>query len=619
MPYVTQTFSAGQVFTAAQANQVQTNLNLVRTSHISSAAPAELANGVMWLDTSPASASGYWDLKTFAGSSWIKEGRFYPNSNHFVPYRANSLLGTAAVRDVGTSVGDLVVLSTVSGNAALPALDGSQLFGRYAPLTGNGLQTLPSSAVVSINPNNGEVIRLLHSVAIGSLVITSPSTVQELFILREALTSRAQGLVWPTSINWKNGTAPTLSDGVGTIDLVRLLTNNAGTSWFGDYITNASVGLGTYAFAWGNNNNGQVGDNSTTNRTAPTQIGSSTASWTKLIFGGYVTNVNCLTGFSFGISGDNLLYGWGTNSFYELGLGDTTRRTIPTAIGSATWREISAGQATDQTTGSLVVGVKLDGTLWAWGTWRGPGAGGDDALMTAPTQVGTLANWRQVVVGALATTALFDDVWATNSAGQVFRITHVGTTSTLVTTLSAVVAPGSTQVFAQQVAINGFTGQTTRLWITTSGTLFGYGENAKGQLGQNTTTDITDPVSAVQIGSGQTWTKIAISVNQHVFAIDANQDLYAWGNGESGALATGTSSDQFLPTRVGCGISWADVALGYRFTLALDVDGRLYGAGAGFDGYSLTGATGSSLSQIGSLTTWRTLAAGPTTAGATRD
>ena len=38
-------------------------------------------------------------------------------------------LGTASTKDVGSAIGDVVLLGDVGGNAALPAVDGSQLTG----------------------------------------------------------------------------------------------------------------------------------------------------------------------------------------------------------------------------------------------------------------------------------------------------------------------------------------------------------------------------------------------------------------------------------------------------------------------------------------------------------
>lgn len=60
MAYTSQTFSVGQILTAAQMNALQTSMDEVRIQHQGTTAPAELATGVMWLDTT---TTGAWVLK----------------------------------------------------------------------------------------------------------------------------------------------------------------------------------------------------------------------------------------------------------------------------------------------------------------------------------------------------------------------------------------------------------------------------------------------------------------------------------------------------------------------------------------------------------------------------
>ena len=46
-------------------------------------------------------------------------------------------------------------------------------------------------------------------------------------------TTGSNKVVWPASIKWANGRVPILSYGVGTVDMVSLITQDKGTTWRG--------------------------------------------------------------------------------------------------------------------------------------------------------------------------------------------------------------------------------------------------------------------------------------------------------------------------------------------------------------------------------------------------
>src|SRR3989338_9110551 len=79
------------------------------------------------------------------------------------------------------------------------------------------------------------------------------------------------------------------------------------------------------------------------------------------------------------------LWAWGSNSYGQLGLGDTTSRSSPVQVGTlTTWTSFAGG-------GSHSLAGKTDGTLWAWGSNNSGRLGlGDIANRSSPVQVGTL-------------------------------------------------------------------------------------------------------------------------------------------------------------------------------------------------------------------------------------
>ena len=132
-------------------------------------------------------------------------------------------------------------------------------------------------------------------------------------------------------------------------------------------------------YAWGYNNNGQLGDGTTTNRHIPTQIG--TSNWNSVAGGDF---------HSLGISGGKL-YAWGRNSSGQLGDGTTTEKHTPTQIGTSDWTAIAAGDY-------YSLGIS-GGKLYAWGH-NGYGQLGDGTTTNrhTPTQIGT-SNWSSIAGG----------------------------------------------------------------------------------------------------------------------------------------------------------------------------------------------------------------------------
>jgi alpha-tubulin suppressor-like RCC1 family protein len=92
-------------------------------------------------------------------------------------------------------------------------------------------------------------------------------------------------------------------------------------------------------FTWGFNNRGQLGLGNTTNFSSPVQVG--TSSWSMVSAGGPAgtTGPAHMLGIRFGGN----LFAWGYNTQGQLGDDTKTQRTSPVQIGTKTWTDISAG------------------------------------------------------------------------------------------------------------------------------------------------------------------------------------------------------------------------------------------------------------------------------------
>jgi alpha-tubulin suppressor-like RCC1 family protein len=82
--------------------------------------------------------------------------------------------------------------------------------------------------------------------------------------------------------------------------------------------------------------------------------------------------------------------------------------------------------------------------------------------------------------------------------------------------------------------------------IKTDGTLWTWGSNGSGQLGDGTTTDRTDPV---QVGTDRDWASVS-GGDSHTVALKTNGTLWAWGWNDLGQLGEASSAPQDTPRRV---------------------------------------------------------------------
>ena len=167
-----------------------------------------------------------------------------------------------------------------------------------------------------------------------------------------------------------------------------------------------------------------------------------------------------------GLQGTDL-YVWGQNSAGQLGLGDTSTRSSPVQIAGS-WSMITTSGTYNTTS---VFGIKSDLTLWAWGynTFNAMLGLGDLNNRSSPVQIGT---------------------------GQYYYVS------------------GSSN---HTCAIKSEGGGMSTLWA--------WGNNFQGQLGQNNRIHRSSPV---QIGTATNWLK-CFATNSVTWALNDNNELWAAG------------------------------------------------------------------------------------------
>jgi len=158
-------------------------------------------------------------------------------------------------------------------------------------------------------------------------------------------------------------------------------------------------------------------------------------------------------------------------------------------------------------------------------------------------------------------------------------------------------------------------GQYHGVAIKTDGTLWSWGSNYVGRLGLGNTTNYSSPK---QIGALTTWSTVSVG-NYHNLAIKTDGTLWGWGFNhytDGAALGLGDISSRSSPTQIGSLTTWASVAAGKGLhSVAIKTDGTLWSWGGNYSGklglgFPTATSSTSSPQQVGTLTNWSKVFAG---------
>jgi len=150
-------------------------------------------------------------------------------------------------------------------------------------------------------------------------------------------------------------------------------------------------------------------------------------------------------------------------------------------------------------------------------------------------------------------------------------------------------------------------GRTHTVAIKEDGTIWSWGSNARGQLGDGTTTNHITPA---QIGTDANWSKIACG-DYHTIAVKTDGTLWVWGDNGIGQLS-GVEGNILSPMQIGTDSNWAEVTTGRQHCTALKTDGTLWAWGFGLNGAIGDGALENRPEpvQIGTATNWSKIYSG---------
>jgi alpha-tubulin suppressor-like RCC1 family protein len=271
------------------------------------------------------------------------------------------------------------------------------------------------------------------------------------------------------------------------------------------------------------------------------------------------------------IKTDGTLWTWGNNQDGELGIGTDynidgfeSNRNIPVQVGfESNWQSVSLGWY-------HTAAIKNDGTLWCWGG-NEFGQVGDGTLIerNLPVQIGTDNNWRSVASGQTYTLAIKTDgtlwAWGQNQVGQLGN----GTTSINETKPQQIGTDTNWQSLT--------TGRAFSLAIKTNGTLWAWGVNNSGQLGDGTKVNKNVPT---QVGTMSDWQSVSAG-DSHTLGLSQDGKLLAWGLNSYGELGNGTNNDSNVPILIGTATNWKKIEAGSYYSYAIKTTGQLYKFGNG--------------------------------------
>ncbi|MDQ0647255.1 alpha-tubulin suppressor-like RCC1 family protein [Microbacterium natoriense] len=296
-----------------------------------------------------------------------------------------------------------------------------------------------------------------------------------------------------------------------------------------------SLALGSdgNAYAWGNNESGQLGDGGTTNTVTPVRVSTPAG----LTF----THLEAGDQHSLALGFDGKAYAWGDNRYGQLGDGSRVNTSVP--VQTNTPAGVSVTRIGGGSTHSLALGS--DGNAYGWGdNFFGQLGTGTNDSTDLPVRVLSPpgVSFTQFSLGSSYTMAVGSDGntygWGRNAFGQQGNGTLDN--SNVPTLVSAPTGVTFTHVSADK--------SSSTLAIGSDGNTYAWGSNFFGQLGNGTHTDSSIPVM-VHVPDRLGFTQLSGGAGMSM-ALGDDGNTYAWGFNGGGQLGNGSTEERTEPVRV---------------------------------------------------------------------
>ncbi|HUI99887.1 MAG TPA: hypothetical protein VLY46_06600 [Usitatibacter sp.] len=326
-----------------------------------------------------------------------------------------------------------------------------------------------------------------------------------------------------------------------------------------------SIAAGSYSlaiqsdgsvWAWGSNGYDQIADGTYVDVLAPEKLA-------------LPAIASAAVGFihSSAVASDGHVWSWGHNDHGELGDGTTQQREAPVLLAGI-------DDATAISTGSAhTVALKRDGTVWAWGD-DGSGQLGDGVrvFVSTPTIPGGASGWIAVAGGGRHSIALESDGTVVAAGNNDYGQLGDGTVASRATFAPVQGLSGVTAIsagFYHSLALKG------------DGTVWAWGLGYNGRLGNGG--DSSQGPVPVQVSGLAGVTQVSAG-GGHSLALEKDGSVWAWGENGYGQLGDGTTATRFVPVRVAGLSDVVEVAAGADHSLARARDGRIWAWGGDYEG-----------------------------------
>jgi alpha-tubulin suppressor-like RCC1 family protein len=346
-------------------------------------------------------------------------------------------------------------------------------------------------------------------------------------------------------------------------------------------------------YAWGDNETGQLGDGSTTGSAVPVRVLLPRGVTPKAVSEG--------EGTSLALGSDGRVYAWGDNEFGQLGIGwfrgprnckPDACSTSPVAVRLP--RGVSATAVSEGDGVSLAVGS--DGEVYAWGDNElGQLGDGSTANSAVPVRV-SLPGGRAIAVSAGINTSLVVSsdgsvyAWGDNADGQLGNGSTTGPQTCEGEACSR--SPVAVSLPGGVAATEVSEGWQVSLALGSDGSAYSWGNNSYGQLGDGSRVSSATPVRASFPGGIPAATAVSAGYDASL-AVGAKGYVLAWGTNTFGELGDGSTTDSLGPEGVSLpgGVAATAVSEGQDTSLALGSDGHIYAWGRNEDGQLGNGST----------------------------